>query len=253
MNAPPQSGTSCPSRYRLDRMIALELAPADIATVQEHLSECERCACIVSDARDEQQRFVELPQALHQRVHERSQGASPPVDHPAGVSLSRWAWAFAMAATVGAVWIGWPSQPHEPMGETVRTKGSATNFYVMHEGEIRPGTDGEHVHPGDSIQFVYASDRDTYLAIVSIDGAGKATAYYDDDGRAAKLARSPRTTLDRSTVLDDTLGEEIIYTLFCPGPLELQPVLRALERAPTQPPRGSGCAVDAYRLIKTAP
>ena len=58
--------------------------------------------------------------------------------------------------------------------------------------------------------------------------------------------------LDRSTVLDGTLGPETLYVLFCTRPLDLAPVLRALEQRPGQVPDARDCQIERYTLLKVA-
>jgi hypothetical protein len=241
MNMQRELGPRCPSGFALDRLLAGESSADDVG-IERHVAGCERCSARVAELRRAQARFAVLPDALVRHVREQT-------------ARRAWRWPLPLAAAgvLLAFWATWTQLG--PGGESVgvRTKGGThVTFYVMHDGAVRPGLDGERVHPGDSLQFVYASDRDMYFAIVSIDGNRKASAYFDQDGRAAPIARSRRGVLDRSTVLDATLGNETLYALFCAGPIALDAVLAELERAPEQRPSAAGCSIERHTVVKVA-
>ena len=59
--------------------------------------------------------------------------------------------------------------------------------------------------------------------------------------------------LPRATVLDDTLGREIVYALFCAAPVDpaaLEAARSALEARPQVAPARAGCTVDRVDLVK---
>jgi hypothetical protein len=159
--------------------------------------------------------------------------------------------AVLAAAALMLAYVAWPKLPPPAPTDTVRSKGGIQlAFYVLHDGAVRPGADGERVQPGDRIEFRYTSERDAYLGIVSIDGARKASVYYAAGGRAAEVRAASHALLDRSTLLDGTLGAELVYALVCTQPIALAPLLQALERAPERAPAAPGCSVARYALLK---
>jgi len=54
-------------------------------------------------------------------------------------------------------------------------------------------------------------------------------------------------------VLDDVLGDETAYGLFCTDPVELAPLRAAIERSPDRPPIPVSCTVDRVSYVKRAP
>lgn len=246
MNVLREPAPECPSQLRFDRLLAGELEPARAAELTAHAVSCARCGSLLAELRRGRDAFVAsaaLPDAVAQRVLERARERR----------VAGWRWAApALAAAAAALltWTAWPAQA--PFAE--RTKGGAVQlaFYVLHDGAVRPGMNGERVQPGDRIEFAYTSERDAYLAIVSIDSARKASSYYAKDGRAAKIPPARRAVLEQSTLLDDTLGPELVYTLVCAQPIEVAPVLQALERSPEQVPSVPDCMIERHALNKVA-
>jgi hypothetical protein len=242
MNATHERFGACPSRLRFDRLLARELNEKETHEVELHAQSCLRCGPLLVELRRGYQAFApELPDVLVQRVRAREARAR---------TGKYW---FAPTLAAAAALVVWLARPHDAPPAT-RSKGSPQlSFYVLHDGVVRPGVDGERVRPGDALRFAYSSSRDAYLAIVSIDGARAASAYYAEQGaRAAKVVAGSRALLDQSTVLDETLGPEIVYGLLCSEPILLAPVLQALERQPDTPPDVPGCTLDRYTLFKVA-
>jgi anti-sigma factor RsiW len=238
MSAVHEHNAQCPSRLRFDRLIAGELPPEQAQQLEQHASRCARCQPLLAEMKRGYEAFdAVVPNAVVQRVRERSSR---------GRAWLRASAPLLAAASVLLVWAAWPARE---VG--TRSKGGPKlAFYVLHDGAVRPGTDGERVQPGDHIEFAYASAHDAYLAIVSIDAARKASVYYAKDGRAAPLRAANRAVLEQSTLLDETLGPETVYALVCAQPIAVAPLLEALERAPERAPVAEGCSVERYALLK---
>jgi hypothetical protein len=246
MKAAHEPERGCQSHLRIDRLLAGELDAASGEEVERHARSCARCGRLLNELKRAQVAFSPvLPEVLVQRVHERQERR---------VLLAGRTWLAPLVAAAGlllalTLW----TTPLDVQEAGVRTKGvPQLTFYVLHDGVVRPGADGEHVQPGDQIQFAYTSPRDAYLAVVSIDAARKVNAYYAEDGRAAPLGAASHRVLDRSTRLDETLGPETLYVLLCDQAIVVAPLLRALERAPDRPPAASGCSVQRIALHKVA-
>lgn len=245
MNAAHPERPPCPSRLRFDRLLAGELEPAQARELQRHVERCARCSALLTELRSGLDAFSPvLPDRLVQRVRATSK---PRRD------WTRWAMPALAAAGAVLAWLVVHEPPTIPNAGGVRSKGGVQlGFYVLHAGAVRAGMDGERVQPGDQLEFAYSSERDVYLAIVSIDAAGKASAYYVREGRAARIAAASHAVLDQSTLLDDTLGPELVYALSCTQPIAVEPVLQTLERAPDLPPAVAGCEVTRHSLLKVA-
>lgn len=240
---------ACPSALAFDRWLADELGPAKVEELERHLATCARCQSSIREVRLARAAFSgEPPPWLAQPL------VSPPA--PADGRSRR----GAIAAVVGGVglaavivlWARGPAESRLDVGSaTTRSKGTArVSLFVQHAGAVRLASDGEHVLPGDAIEFAYSTDRSEYLAVVSVDGADHASAYYAREGRAVRVEAARGVPVDQSTVLDATLGEEVLYALFCDHPIEVGPVVSALDAAPRRAPSPAGCVVDRHTLVK---
>jgi hypothetical protein len=112
---------------------------------------------------------------------------------------------------------------------------------------------GEVVQPGDALRLSYTTDRAGFLAIVAVDGARMASVYYPAGPRAARIEPGKDAPLDASVVLDDVLGPETAYGLFCSEPIELEPVRAAFQSSPDHPPIPPSCEVDRISYVKRRP
>jgi hypothetical protein len=200
---------SCLSDLKLDQLLRGELAAPDEA--RAHIASCEKCKARLAELEASRAAFVaEKPQLPSQRPFPWT---------AAGVALA--------AAAAFVLWIGTPrNHPVERL-----KGGTQLAMFVAHEGHVRPAAPREQVSPGDSLQFTYSSDRSTYFAILSVDGGHKANIYFPDGGaKAQELEPAQNKALSNSVELDNVLGAEKIYGLFCEQPLELEPVRAQLEK-----------------------
>jgi hypothetical protein len=145
----------------------------------------------------------------------------------------------------------WPQPPGPEPG--TRTKGSRVfQLYIRHGEAIRRAGELEVVYPGDQLQLLYSSPRSGFAAVLSRDGAGVASVYFPDEGRTPwPVPAGIDESLPRSTILDGTVGTELVHALFCLTAIELEP-LRA-DLAAGRPLRAPpGCLVETTQLEKRA-
>ncbi len=140
-----------------------------------------------------------------------------------------------------------------------RTKGThggnqRMSAYLVHGGVVTVARNGAPAYPGDQLQLTYTTDTDGYLAIFSLDGAGVASVYYDDgaaSARSAAITAGADVPLPHSIILDDALGTETLYALFCPEPVATVPLRERLQQTGTLPqPDGDGCHIETATLDK---
>jgi len=135
---------------------------------------------------------------------------------------------------------------------SVRTKGSShIGFFVKHGGEVRRGGDEQVVYPGDQIRFTLTSSKAQHVAILSLDAAGVVSTYYPRGGQSAGVTAVRDQAVDSSVLLDETLGKEQIWGIFCDAPFELEPLRLALQRQGKLPALAQ-CTVDAVTIVKEA-
>lgn len=231
----PEGG--CASDLRLDQLLALELPGPEAHALREHAAACARCGPRLAEREAERAHFAEEAAAWR-----APQAASTP---------RRWALPGALVAAAAAalLLVRLPSAPDAEEG--LRSKGPArVGFYVQSAGVLRKGGPQERVSPGDTLQFVTSLRAERHVAVLSLDGANRASVFYPDAPRTALQPAGEALPLPLSTVLDATPGRERVYVLLCTAPLELSPLLRALEAQPSRAPAPAGCEVQAIVLDK---
>jgi hypothetical protein len=239
-------GESCESDLNFDLLLAGDLPAADERRVRAHLAGCGACAGRWTELEAASQAFSASPppRPIEVEVIRR---------RPAWGRLRTWSMAACAVAGAAALFFSlWPRDPALP-GVT-RDKGPGIfQAYVRHGDAVRPVGEAEVIHPDDQLQFVYSSRTPGFVAVLSRDGAGVATVYFPDGERFAWSAPAGnRRPLPRSTILDGTLGRELVWALFCSAPIELEPLRRevAAGRSLHAPP---SCAVEVLQLDKRAP
>jgi hypothetical protein len=210
----------CLSRLHCDQLLNGELEDRD--DLKRHHPSCPRCTALLAAHRRERVAFA-VPRARAPR---------------------RWTIALAAVAAGFGLWLVASRDRHD--AET-RSKGKpALAFYVKHGGVVREGRPGEAVCPNDAINFTVSTDGPAFLAIISVDGAGKVTAYYPEGPTAAAIAAGRDQVLPRSVLLDDTLGLERVVGVFCDRPILVAELAAAVARDALP----GGCAADALTLEK---
>ena len=230
-----QRPSGCLSDFALDRVVAGELAGDD--ATPEHLRECDRCKAREKELRDERDAFDrEPPFALRARSRRRSSTLVL-----AGTS------AFAAAAALVLLL----RSPVAGEVEGTRTKGTGErlSFFVKHGDAVRPAVPLETVEPGDALRFVYSAIEPRHLTVLGLDGARRASVYVSDGPSSVAIAAGTDVALSTSTVLDEVLGRETIYGVFCARSFEVEPLRRSLEetgdlRAP------AGCRIETLSFTK---
>jgi hypothetical protein len=233
--ATPLSWNACLSALRLDRWMMGELAAADSETVGTHVSGCAACSAAVAGMRGvrEEVRALPVPIALGRPAPRRR----VPVFAIAGAGL-------ALAASLLLV-IRTPT-----LGERPKGTGLGLTMYVQHGDEVRRAAPGESVSPGDAVRFAVSTPAQAYVAVLSLDPAGKASVYFPQSPRAARVPAGTEVPLPMGTRLDATTGEERLLGLFCASAVELEPIREALERGHEGASLPSDCQGVRWGFVK---
>ena len=221
--------TACLSALQLDRYAMGELTPAAAEETASHLAGCRRCGEAMDVLRAA--RVEPLPPLRVVPLAARRPASRRVV--VAGISVA------AAAALLLMI---------RPGGERLKGPGVALGMYVDHGGEVRRAGPGETVAPGDALRFTVTAPQAVYVAVLSVDPAGRASIYYPRAARAEPVQPGVEVALPLGTRLDDTLGEERIVGVFCSAPVELEPLRAGLERGDLSLP--DGCQVTRWSFIK---
>lgn len=226
------SWQACLSSLRLDRWLAGELSSAEAEEVRAHVGSCVRCSGAAASMREAREAEPLPPLRL---------AAPPRPAHRPRLALG----GAGLALAAGLLFLLLPEGPAE------RTKGggAALGMWVRHGEEVRRAAPGEAVAPGDAIRFVVTTPRRAFVAILSLDPAGRGSVYFPGGERAAEVAAGVDVPLPLATRLDETPGEERILGLFCDRPVLLEPLRSALERDGALGNPG-GCEVIEWRFAK---
>ncbi len=245
--AGPDAVAGCASDLRLDRLLAGELGADERETLLAHVSECETCSArhaefskqwqtLAADGPD----FSTLVLRVNRRRAARDGRRSRRV-YVAGV--------VAVAAAAVLAFAPIAPSTSDPAPDQTRSKGKPHIGYFVKRGEaVVDGVPGAALHPGDRIRFVTSSERPRYLALLNRDARG-VSVYYPSTGRAARVPAGSAVPLDFSVKLDDYLGRERVFAVFCDESFAVEPVRAALQ-ANGAPPMSAGCSVATLDLEK---
>jgi hypothetical protein len=235
----------CLSDLRIDMWLAHDLAAADEQKARGHVDGCEACATRLAQIEAERAAHAGAPGlgAIHAAAASRA----------APLRARRRGWRLWSPLAVAGLAVGAAALVLVVPRDTgqVRTKGSARlGFFVKHDEQVRKGGPDELVHPGDLVRFTYSTAEPLHVAIVGSDAAGQASVYFPTDGATRALPAGHDVELPRSTLLDGTLGSEVVYALFCRQAIDLESVRLSVQADPTQPPAVSGCQADRLAWVK---
>jgi hypothetical protein len=231
---------ACHSALRLDRWMAGELSRAEAEELSAHVTGCARCREAVAALADARDRTVLPP--LRATAAPPARGA--PRWGPWWTALGG---AGALAAAVAAAVLLRPVAA--PEGDRMKGAAPALSMYVQHGDEVRRAGPGERVAPGDAVRFAVSLRAPAYVAVLTLDPAGKASVYYPGGERAEPVNPGHEVALPLATRLDHTIGEERVFGLFCDRPIELEPVRARLSAVASGfvPP---GCQVTRWSFEK---
>lgn len=240
-----RSTVFCLSPLELDEWIAGDDDAATHAARAAHVAQCAACTERAAEARRLAAEFLESAPsfgALTGEVRAR-RARSTRLGLRRTVSI-----ATGMLAAAAAVLLMWGPHP-EPPDPSVRSKGGPQLGVLIKRGaHVVRGGSGDVVHPGDVLRFDYTSSREGYLAVWGDDGR-KRSLYHPWRGeRAAPIAAGRNVALDFGVELDEALGFERFYGVFCSEAALLEPMSALLAGPAPKPP--VGCTLETIVLRK---
>jgi hypothetical protein len=270
---------ACVSDLVLDRLWAGELASDESVALHAHAARCERCGARLT----EYEAFLKQAPSFAAHAAQLGRPHEGPADAPAAARLGTPVAPFeaaAAASTASAAATAVRSIPRRPSrlrtalvvgggllscaaalmllvrplspGPHERSKGAPhIGYFIKRDGRVSFGRPGQRLREGDLLRFTVSSDRARYLALIDHDPQG-ARVYYPAGSHAVKVGIGNAVALDFSVELDDSLGPERIYAVFCAETFALEPLRAELARhGELSPP--PGCTLDVTEIRKGAP
>ena len=239
----------CLSDLVLDQWRAGEIEDnARLDELEAHVAGCERCRV----RREAFDRDAESYLARHPPFLPRESSRSP---QRISRSARRWqifAGASALAAAAALVLVLGAPDDRRLGGDESGTRikgGSRVAFFVKRGERVVMGGPGERLQPGDQLRFTATLERPKHLAILSRDTRGVASVYYPAEAVTKALPAGSDIALESSVELDDSLGEERIFAVFCDAAIQVEELRASLERI-GDIQVGSGCTIDRSAFVK---
>lgn len=226
----------CLSDLALDSLLSGEQSTTAATDMRSHLARCARCSARERDFLLQREHYLASTPALASGfLVQRRPRRSPFV------------YSALAAGALAAAFMLFMFRP-APNVEQIREKGSAElGFYLKRGERVQRGRATDHVQPGDLVRFVYSSPRPRYLAVLSLDAAGHTSIYFPDAPLASPVRAGTDIPLPSSVMLDQTLGREQVFALFCEAPVSLAPLRAALDQNGALSSVPAGC--EAYTLV----
>jgi len=253
--------TECISDLLIDEALTSELPMATRDELERHMAQCSRCRSHWDDIVREREAFLSNAPSFEALAAKVARTARLPASARTGPWLAGFGAALAATAAIVLILARYPAQPVVPaaveqdartssqQATTIRSKGGPhIGFFIKSDARVSDGQSGAIVHPGDRLRFTYSSDTSRYLALFNLD-AKQASVYYPNGANARRVAAGRDVALDFSIELDQTIGREKIFAVFCEAPFKLEPMRIALADNRKMEQR-LGCTVDTIQLVK---
>lgn len=228
----------CVSDYQLDKLVGNIVSDEQARALRAHIAGCIECSARLQSVEADQRAFAERPVPM-------PLGRAP--------SRSRRRWLYGAASASGALAIAAVAllmlRPPAPSDDATRIKGTdRIGFSIVDANRRVIGDETQAVaHPGDELHWDVRVTSPKYVAVLSRDAAGAASVYFPEGERAVLM--NPGVEAESATKLDAVLGRETLYTLFCKGPVSLEPLRRELQLRGTIA-RPEGCEMKLLFLRK---
>jgi len=223
------------SDLRWDRWLAGELSPGQTAEAIAHADSCATCGARMRELTAERDAFRLRPVDVR-------------FTRPA--RRAYWIGAAATALAAAAAIVIVVGRRGEVPGERIKGGGPSLVLAAGRAAQLTPISSGDVVHPDDSLQAAYTSDRDGFGAVLARDGAGAVMTYVPSRGDAmVALPAGVDRSFPESTVLDRVVGSERVFVVWCELARPLAPLLGEL-RATGEVTAPEGCHVRRIVLEK---
>jgi hypothetical protein len=262
-----------PSRFTLTLRAAGDLKPEEAAGVDAHVAICPACRAAASEIERDREDYGGRAEA------ERARFMIALADTPRELRDTRglrravkvgFAVAGLAAAAVIAIVVATPFDRSEQDGPSaaappdIAFKGALAVQIVAKRGGrqffVRPG---DALEADDALRFVVTAPEAGYVAVLSVEEAGRVSVFYPPESAAApapwpvRIESRGRRELPGSIILDEAPGSETYVVLFSSAPFSREAAERiaaALSTGRREPPRGfEGRALRVRKVAHRGP
>lgn len=246
----------CLSDLTLDSLRCADLSESRASEAERHLENCARCRAraesLSLQSRELESELPDLNVLLGAKAAEPNQPASNVTSlAKARAARVRW-WAPALGAlsvaAALALFLGKPA----PRDAEIRLKGVSgeLDVFVKRHGKVFRWQ-AEPLMPGDQLRYSFRAPESLHVMVLSREASGVVNQYFPAE--PSSFAVDMGVTLSKSaTELDDSLGAETLWAVFCQQPFGARKFQTELETtgviAPTE-----GCAIQRIEFAKVAP
>jgi hypothetical protein len=230
----------CVSDFAFDKLVRGLLTAEQRERARQHVASCVKCRRRLEAIEAAKAAFAgrAVPVAA---AHAASNRGSLTRLHVASVAVG------ALAAAAALLLVA--RRPDAGPGQRIKGTGESFGFAIVRPDGSAAGDElTGAARPGDRLQWRFELRQTRYVAVLSRDGAGRASTYFPSGERAAAI--QPNATVPIATELDAVLGSESVYGIMCSTPIELAPLRKELELKGTlQVPKE--CDVERYSFTKS--
>ncbi|MEZ4434263.1 MAG: hypothetical protein R3F65_17805 [bacterium] len=258
----PRERDDAPSELTLDAYVSDEATPAEVEAVEAWIAADPAHAAIVEARR---RGFDALPgvnpQAMLARIRlgleaeARAPARAPAAPTRTRAAVTRWLIGGLAVAAVAAALLffalrgGAPALA--PPEDRLLTKGGLTLEVFRARGEaVTRLLPGDEATAGDRLRFKAHNvpPGPGQLMVVGVEASGAVFPYYPADGRstAAHGALGADGALPGAAELDDSVGAERVWLVWCPRPFALAELVPGGDELKTP----DTCAVDGLPIRK---
>ncbi|MBL8919737.1 MAG: hypothetical protein JNJ54_12795 [Myxococcaceae bacterium] len=160
----------------------------------------------------------------------------------------RWMFWVPLVALAAGLLVFIAAPPVEEPDSSVKGAVGLTAFRQRADGTVETLTRGQLVRPGDAVRFQVTAPGPGFVAVLSRDGARKATTYHPFNGPRAVAFDPKQPLLETAIALDDVKGRETVWLVFGQQAFELAPLMKQLEEG--REPSAAGLSVASLEWMK---
>lgn len=247
----------CLSDLTLDRLRCADLPQSRATEAERHLQSCARCReraeHLSLQSQELQSELPDLNTLLGAKVAQSNNEPASNVESLAQARTKRVRWwgpALGVLSAAAALMLFLGRQA--PNDAEIRLKGASgeLDVFVKRASKVFRWQ-AEPLLPGDQLRYSFRAPEPLHVMVLSREASGVVNQYFPAEPGSFAVERG--VTLSKSaTELDDTLGAETLWAVFCQQPFAALKFRAELETTGFIGP-SEGCATQRIAFMKVAP